>query len=208
MPLPAPGARRQAALRAGLAPALLAAVAASQLFLAHAHGMSAWKGGGFGMFSTVDSPAGRFYRIALLTESGEVRVALPAGLEPVAAKARTLPTPQRLRRVATVLAAGRWVPYTLVPAEQQYAGLHPARPQDDLMDPARAAPAPPGDLPPAQAPVTLAVLRMQAADEPPSPRQVAVRGVRLELWSTRFHPPSRTLRASRVASVTVPAPGS
>jgi hypothetical protein len=198
--------RRTLALRAGLAPALLVAVAATQLLLAHTRGLSAWKGGGFGMFSTVDSPLGRFYRVSLLTDSGEVRVAVPAELEPLAAAARTLPTPERLRRLGAVMAAGRWVPLSMVRAEQRYMELHADRPADDLADPARPRAALPGDLPPGPGPLTFGVLRMQAPGEAPSPQAVAVRGVRVELWRTRFHPPSRTLRGSPVTSVTVPSP--
>ncbi|HVX57896.1 MAG TPA: hypothetical protein VHA37_09290, partial [Candidatus Saccharimonadales bacterium] len=48
----------------------LVLIAGLQFVLATRYGLSAWKGGGFGMFSTVDSPDARFLRIYLITAQG------------------------------------------------------------------------------------------------------------------------------------------
>jgi hypothetical protein len=55
-----------------VAPLVLIGIACLQLYLAHSHHLTPWKGGGFGMFSTVDSQGARFLRIYLLTAEGEV----------------------------------------------------------------------------------------------------------------------------------------
>ncbi len=60
------------------APSLLAAIAITQLlFSYHRSAFSTWNGGGFGMFSTLDSPDNRLLRIHLVTEHSEIPVRLP-----------------------------------------------------------------------------------------------------------------------------------
>lgn len=54
-----------------LAPGILVAVALVQLLLAHTVGLSSWKGGGFGMFATVDSPGARIVGCEAVTTTGE-----------------------------------------------------------------------------------------------------------------------------------------
>ena len=52
---PAEAGRRRVAVGLGaVAPLLLVVVATAQLGLAHAYDLTPWKGGGFGMFSTID----------------------------------------------------------------------------------------------------------------------------------------------------------
>ncbi len=85
-----------ARLLAGLAPLALALVASAQMLTALLYDLSPWKGGGFGMFSTVDSPAARFVRIEFVTRDGRASsLGLPEGLEPYALAARSLPTRAR-----------------------------------------------------------------------------------------------------------------
>ena len=52
-------------------PSLLLSVALTQMFLAQTQNLSPWKGGGFGMFSTVDSPGMRFLSVRALDQRGE-----------------------------------------------------------------------------------------------------------------------------------------
>ena len=59
-------------------PGLLCVVAAAQLYFVNNHALSRWKGGGFGMFTTVDSPSARFLRVYLISETGEVPVLVPS----------------------------------------------------------------------------------------------------------------------------------
>ena len=64
-------------LLSSLAPGLLVLVACVQLTLVRTSDLTAWKGGGFGMFSTYDAPTSRALRLVLLTEEGEAVVAFP-----------------------------------------------------------------------------------------------------------------------------------
>jgi hypothetical protein len=203
--------RRQRLLAWG-APALLVAVAASQFWLAHARNLSAWKGGGFGMFSTVDSPGGRFLRIYLVTPRGEMPVALPPALAPLALECRTLPSAGRLGRLAGALAAGRWVPYELASAVAHYqalGGAEGARAGGDLAAPAAGAGARPatGDLPGERGLVRLGILRMQGQEEPPGASAVAFSAVRVELWRQAFAASERRLHARRLLAASAPAGG-
>ena len=53
-----------------LVPALLVFIAVFQMYLAHFQELSPWKGGGFGMFSVVDSPGMRFLNVQALDQNG------------------------------------------------------------------------------------------------------------------------------------------
>ena len=84
---------------------LLIAVAAVQIGLARAGDLTAWKGGGFGMFSTLDHGAHR--RITAVVEAPDrsEQIELPPSLEETAARAAGLPADWLLRRLAEALAA-------------------------------------------------------------------------------------------------------
>ena len=90
--------------RALLPVALLVAVAGVQVLLAITAGLSPWKGGGFGMFSTTDDGGRRYVRIFVTApeRSEEIRVA--PSLEDAARRAALLPRDAQLaylaRRVA------------------------------------------------------------------------------------------------------------
>lgn len=54
-----------------LVPALLIVVALRQIFLVSTVKLSPWKGGGFGMFSSIDRPSNRVIEVLGLTTTGE-----------------------------------------------------------------------------------------------------------------------------------------
>lgn len=87
-----------------LPPALLVAVAVVQFVVAHVTPLSAWKGGGFGMFSTSNHTGSRVLRIHLDTEAGLFVVPGPSG----AVAARTWPRAALLRSAARRSACARW----------------------------------------------------------------------------------------------------
>lgn len=100
---------RRDRLLASIAPILLAAIALIQLAIANVHELTPWKGGGFGMFSTVDSPELRFLRVRLITSSGAVPARIPQIASRIAQQMRSSPSRSRLERLASMLAAGRWI---------------------------------------------------------------------------------------------------
>jgi len=86
--------------RAVLPVALLAAVACTQVTLARTAGLSPWKGGGFGMFSTTDD-AGRLHvRVFVSTPDRSEELAIPPSLKDAADRAAVLPTDAAFSRLA------------------------------------------------------------------------------------------------------------
>lgn len=85
--------------------ALLILVALHQVVRAQLGPLSAWKGGGFGMFSTTDHPAARYLRCYLVGPHGEKRVPIPLDLRSEELTALALPTQHNLEALAAALAA-------------------------------------------------------------------------------------------------------
>jgi hypothetical protein len=83
---------------------LLIGVACHQIWLAHTANLSAWHGGGFGMFSTTDA-AGRRHLHAFAIRPGIRReLNIPPALEERALRAAALPTDLRLGELGRDLA--------------------------------------------------------------------------------------------------------
>lgn len=93
-----------------LAPALLVLVACTQRVLVHTQDLTAWKGGGFGMFSTYDGPGARTLRLIVVTPDGEAVVAFP-NLSTLETRLVYFPTAGILRDLAEQTAAGAWTLY-------------------------------------------------------------------------------------------------
>jgi len=104
---PAPSVRHLAAWAAG-APLVLLVVLVLHIGMRASADLTPWKGGGFGMFSTVDSPGTRLLRVELRGESGTFLVAVPERYKQAASDARAAPSPERLEHLATALAAETW----------------------------------------------------------------------------------------------------
>jgi hypothetical protein len=79
-------------------------VALHQLWLVEHADMSAWCGGGFGMFSTTDGWGTRHLHALALSPAFRTRLEIPAELEEDAQRALALPTEKRLRALARALA--------------------------------------------------------------------------------------------------------
>lgn len=82
---------------------LLTLVALNQLRLAHTDALSPWAGGGFGMFSSTDSPANRHLHVVLSNEGLRQELAIPRELEEAVLRATTLPRRTRLAKLAAEL---------------------------------------------------------------------------------------------------------
>ena len=166
-----------------LAPALLILVACFQMFSAYANDQSPWKGGGFGMFSTVDSPGARFLKIYLVSENGEVAVRPPSRLSHLQQKVRTMPTQENLDLLARTLSEETWVrapfPYLFYSAETNGGQQQTAIPGASLeID-------------------TEFLTRSKLPQEPEFPAEflVAYESIRVELWKYHYETESSTLRA-------------
>lgn len=96
--------RLAATVRYWLPAALLTLVATNQLRLAATEGLSPWSGGGFGMFSSTDSPGQRHLHAFVQNAGIRREVALPADLAETVRRATTLPSRRRLSGLAAELA--------------------------------------------------------------------------------------------------------
>jgi hypothetical protein len=90
----------RAAWRAGVPVALLLAVACAQVTLVRTAGLSPWKGGGFGMFSTTDDAGRRRVRVFVTAADRSEEIAMTPSLEDAATRAAVLPSDSQLTRLA------------------------------------------------------------------------------------------------------------
>ena len=84
---------------------LLCVVAIAQIALAARGGLTPWKGGGFGMFSTLDH--GAFRRVEVVVDGPERSegLAIPPSLEELAARTAAYPADWLLRSLAESVVA-------------------------------------------------------------------------------------------------------
>jgi hypothetical protein len=80
--------------------ALLLTVAGVQVILTRTAGLSPWKGGGFGMFSTTDDAGRRSVRVFVSAPDRSEEIAITPSLEDAAVRAAVLPGGRQLTRLA------------------------------------------------------------------------------------------------------------
>lgn len=85
--------------------ALLLVVASVQMVLAHTANLSPWKGGGFGMFASVDGLPFRELRVFVSAPSRSEELHIPPSLEHAAARAATFPHTSALEAFARSIAS-------------------------------------------------------------------------------------------------------
>jgi hypothetical protein len=79
---------------------LLLAVASTQMVLARTAHLSPWKGGGFGMFASVDGVPFRWVRLYVFAADRSEEIALPASIEDQARRVVTWPHRRAMERLA------------------------------------------------------------------------------------------------------------
>jgi len=87
-----------------LPPVLLLAIFTSQIVLVRTVALTPWKGGGFGMFSTLDH--GAYRRVSVIVEAPDrsERVEIAPSIEEEEARAVACPSDRLLRRLAVAVA--------------------------------------------------------------------------------------------------------
>jgi hypothetical protein len=80
-------------------------VALTQIGLARRAGLSPWKGGGFGMFSTLDTRPHRYLRIRVLGSGRSEDLGVPAWAQALAVVVETLPTDTHFERLGRAVVA-------------------------------------------------------------------------------------------------------
>jgi hypothetical protein len=103
-----PARRRHFYRRAALAPLCLCLVAGWHLVRVWTCQQTPWKGGGFGMFSTVDDESARFVRCYSVTDSGKLPLPIPPAADKTIAELRAAPTQAKLDELARRLAEQDW----------------------------------------------------------------------------------------------------
>ncbi len=88
-----------------VAPLLLAVIATVQMLLASFSGLTPWKGGGFGMFASLDHPPFRGVDIIVEAADRSETIAISASLELAAARAAAHPSDLSLTRLARAVVA-------------------------------------------------------------------------------------------------------
>ena len=88
---------------------LLCVVALVQIGMVYAYDLTPWKGGGFGMFSTIDTTDARFVRLYVVVQGREIPAAPPMSLARHLVPVAALPTPARVQDLAQRLAGLPWV---------------------------------------------------------------------------------------------------
>ena len=86
--------------RALLPVSLLVVIAGVQVTLATTAGLTPWKGGGFGMFSTTDDGGRRYVRIFVSAAERSEEITVPPSLDDAARRAAALPGDTHLARLA------------------------------------------------------------------------------------------------------------
>lgn len=85
--------------------ALLLAVASTQVWLSTTSRLSPWKGGGFGMFASVDGLPFRSVRITISAPERSEELHVPPSLEDLAARTATFPHEAAMERLGRAVAA-------------------------------------------------------------------------------------------------------
>lgn len=183
-------------MAAWITPAVLCAVAVMQFVYARFATLSPWKGGGFGMFSTVDSPGARFLRIRLVTDQGEIPIQVPERWRASEHELRTTGSKTVAAELAGALADGTWIRLRLASATERYHRLN--RPTSSAAADTIGQEA--GDVLDLG---KLNLVRLLGPRESPSQGDVviAVDSVRLEAWKYHFDKGATTLRAVKFMEI-------
>lgn len=137
----APRTRRRDALLITLPLAVLVLVAAFQFYQAFFHQLTPWKGGGFGMFSTIDSPGARFLRVRISDGTRWFSVRVPRDLRRLAKQVRSRPSDSQFAELCGRLAAGHWIYDPRMSDAAEYETLRRSETVREHFGPAAAPPA-------------------------------------------------------------------
>lgn len=92
-----------------ITPLIAIAVIANQFYRVETFGLSTWQGGGFGMFSSVDTIYSRFFKIYLKTGGKTVPVKIKGNFEKQTTIARAEPTRENLQQLAKTIFESHWI---------------------------------------------------------------------------------------------------
>ena len=176
---------RSPLLVAAIPTLVLIAIALIQYTTTHTTVLTPWKGGGFGMFSTVDHDRSRTVTLYLRIDGEEIPVALPDGYGAEIVSLRPMPTEARTEALASRMATENWIWLPDYRPPPLIGLAHVAEPATD------------GHY----------VLARPMHD----PEEIVdLDGVRLQVWAPQFRVDGQTgggeLRRTKIQDVFAPAP--
>lgn len=195
--------RRLNRLAYWLAPAALILGVSYQRYSVVAKDQSAWSGGGFGMFSTVDISNGRPIRAYLLTDRGEILARDPQFGLPRYHLA-TLPTEDALTLAARTVLRQEWTVYEAEAPE----ALTSVLPLEYGYFVREGGPLALRDATAGAAAKVRIALPEQPAQELGEPLDATVLGARVEVWRPVYDRQSGRLGAELIRAATVQKPRS
>lgn len=193
------------------APAVLLIIACLQIYLAQVYQLSQWKGGGFGMFSTIDSPGARFLRLYLQTNNGSFPVEVPDSMKAVAREIQTFPTQSRLCSLTGQLYQSSWVPYAYDPFGKHInaSSRNSSAPSDDSPFIDDGTPSVPLSQVAGEQPADMVtmgehpLLRILAINEPPPSNPIVIDSIRVELWRFSFNVQNLRIEAKKYSECSI-----
>lgn len=186
------------------APFILVVIALNQIYLAQVKGLTPWKGGGFGMFSTIDSTGARNLQIFLDTESDTFKVNIPADpkISKLAERARAMPSRTTLLMLGGLIAEKRWVPANYDPFLLPNEVVDAHRLKASTLNGTDATLS--FDTFLSEVGSGSRVRPAQDYENPNSAQIAKVKTVRLELWKYDLDPATSTLSMKKHIEVTLP----
>jgi hypothetical protein len=170
------------------APVLLSLIAITQTGESTIGTLTRWKGGGFGMFSTMDSVDARFIKAYVLSDNGEMPVSIPIDFSSDELQIQTWPRQSALRNLALDLSKLSWL---AAPTTRPNLLSEAARSQfPDLSDPANR----PKVIVPTNRPDQYSAKY----------GKINVKGIKLEVWKMQLDATGHSLDSHCLMSVTTP----
>lgn len=97
-------------IRSNIAPIILCIVVGFQMYLSIFDNLTPWKGGGFGMFSTIDTPGTRNLRAFVFINNKEYPVMFPRSFRGEVDKIRAFPKKENILDFSKKLFNKKWTP--------------------------------------------------------------------------------------------------
>jgi hypothetical protein len=164
-------------------------------------GQTAWKGGGFGMFSTVDAENARFLKAYLITEEGELPLPIPMLLKKRSAELRAAPSENALQELTRKLAKLSWCHTQADWANVAHAtGIASAKAEPVTAQVLHATDRSEGKSWQFAIPGASSMLEPITGYD--RPREIPYQAVRVELWRYRWNRDTKILQAEQWMSTT------
>lgn len=156
-------------------PLIAMLVVANQFYRVQTFDLSTWQGGGFGMFSSVDTIDSRFFKVYIHVDHETIPVQLKNEFNIPATIARAEPTEENLEKLARRIYQANWI----------HSGTFTSNPykQDNYR------------------PVLVSIHNAHI-ENPEQP--VNIEGIVLELWKTRFDSKTNTIRTYKYTEYAYP----